>query len=70
MSVAELKKLVDKTTPGERLFLERYLAHLRRLEDPQYGKEIARRHREMDKGEKVPWKEVKNLHRELLKQGL
>jgi hypothetical protein len=70
MSVADLKKFVDKTSVGERLFLEHYLAHLRRLEDPQYAKEIARRHREMDSGKKVAWKEAKKLHRELLKQGL
>jgi hypothetical protein len=70
VSVAELKKLVDKTTPGERLFLEHYLAHLRRLNDPEYTGEIARRQREMDQGKKVPWKEVKKLHRDMLRQGV
>jgi hypothetical protein len=70
MSVAELRKWVDKITPKERLFLEHYLAHLRRQEDPEYATEIARRQREMDDGKKVRWKDVKKLHREMAKQGL
>ncbi len=70
MSVAELKSMVDKTTPGERVFLEFYLAHLRRLNDPEYLREITRRNRDMDRGKKIPWKEVKKMHRDMLKQGI
>jgi hypothetical protein len=70
MSASELKKLVDQTTASERLFLEHYLAHLRRLEDREYAEEIARRQRQMDKGRKISWKDVKKLHSDLLKQGL
>jgi hypothetical protein len=70
MSVAELKKWVDKITPEDRLFLEHYLAQLRRQADPEYANEIARRHRDMDEGKKVRWKDVKKLHRQMAKQGL
>ena len=59
------KKLVDGTTARERLFLEHYLAHLRRLEDREYASEIARRQREMDKGKKISWKDVRKQHRDL-----
>lgn len=61
---------MDQATPEERLFLEHYLAHLRRLEDPQYAEELARRHREMESGNKVSWKEVKRLHQDMLHDGL
>jgi hypothetical protein len=68
MSVAELKRWVDKMTTNERLFLE--LAHVRRREDREYAIELARRQREMDEGKKIRWKDVKKLHREMAKQGL
>jgi hypothetical protein len=70
MNVAKLKKWVGKITPEDRLFLERYLAQLRRDEDPEYADEIARRQRDMDEGKKVRWKGVKKLHRQMAKQGL
>ena len=65
MSAVELKRIVDDATPEERLFLEHYLAHLRRAEDPEYAEELGRRHRDMDAGQKVSWKEGKRLHQEM-----
>lgn len=56
MSVPELKRIVDRATPEERLFLEHYLARLRREQDPEYAEELARRHRETEAGQKVSWK--------------
>jgi hypothetical protein len=70
MSTAELKAVVDRASPEERLFLEHYLAQLRRSEDPEYSEELARRHREMDAGTKVRWTEVRRIHQDMLKDGL
>ena len=70
MSTTELKAVVDQATPEERIFLENYLAHLQRSEDPRYAEELAGRHRDMDAGQKVTLAEAKNLHEALVKQGL
>ena len=70
MSTTELKAVVDQATPEERIFLEHYLAHLRRSEDPRYAEEIAGRHRDMDAGQKVKWSEVKRIHQDMLNDGL
>ena len=69
MSVAELKRVVDDTTPDERLFLEAYLAHLHRRDDPANAADLARRMREMDAG-KSDLGSGRTLHQALLKQGL
>ena len=70
MSTTELKAVVDRATPEERVFLEHYLAHLRRVEDPQYAETLADRHRDMDAGLKVKWTEIKRIHRDMLKEEL
>ena len=65
MSTGELKQIADKATPEERLFLEHYLAHLRRSNDPANQEDLDLRMREMDEGKKVSWEEVKRRHEEL-----
>lgn len=70
MSVAELKRVVDDTTPDERLFLEACLTHLRRRDDPANADDLARRMREMGAGKKVTLTRARKLHQALLKQGL
>ena len=70
MSVAELKRIVDKTSTEERLFLQAYLDHLARAGDPANAADLSRRMREMDAGKKVTLALAKKLHESLLKQGL
>ncbi|MBI4660379.1 MAG: hypothetical protein HY735_16205 [Verrucomicrobia bacterium] len=70
MSVAELKRIVDETTDEERLFLEAYLAHLRRASDPANAADLSRRMREIEAGKKVTLAQARKLHQALLKQGL
>ncbi len=70
MNTTKLKALVDQATPEERLFLEQYLAHLQRSEDPRYAEELAGRHRDMDAGQKVTLAQATRLHEALEKQGL
>jgi hypothetical protein len=59
MSLSELKEMVDKATPEERLFLAHYLAHRRRTSDPERMAEISRRMSEMDAGKKISWADLK-----------
>lgn len=70
MSVAELKKMVDQTTPEERLFLQAYLDHLARRDDPANAEDLFRRMKEIDSGKKVTLAQARKLHQALLKQGL
>ena len=58
MSTTQLKAVVDKATPDERMFLEHYLAHLRRAADPRHAADLTRRMRDMDEGRKVRWSVV------------
>ncbi len=44
-------------------------AHLRRVEDPEYAEELARRHRDME-GQKVAWSQIKRMHQDMLHEGL
>lgn len=62
MSTTELKAVVDRASPEERLFLEHYLAQLRRSEDPEYAAELDHRMADMDAGmNSVSWKEAVQL---------
>ena len=69
MSVAEMKRLVDAATSEERLFLEAYLDHLRRENDPSNGLELDDRMKRMDAGDKVSLARVMQLHEELRANG-
>ena len=70
MSVAEIKQLVDKTSTEDRLFLQAYLDHLARVNDPANAADLSRRMREMDAGRKITLTQAKKLHEALVKQGL
>ena len=59
MSTTELEAVVDQATQEERLFLQHYLTHLRRVSDPEHAAELGGRVNDMDVGKKVPWSEVK-----------
>ena len=61
MSLAELKRFADDISPDERLFLEHYLAHLRRIHDPENGVELDRRWDEMQEGKEVTLEEAIRL---------
>ncbi len=61
MTTDELKGLVDRATPEERLFLEHHLAHLRRVNDPKHAAELTKRMKEMDDGMKFSWPDVQKL---------
>ena len=62
MSVAEMKQVVDNATLEERQFLEAYLEHLRRKEDPSNAEELDRRFDQMEQGVRMTIQEVYSLH--------
>ncbi len=70
MSTVELKQMVDQASVEERLFLEAYLAHLRRVNSPENAADLERRMQDMDGGNKVSLKQAKRLHEALLAEGL
>lgn len=70
MSIAELKATADRLSPNEQTFLHAYLGLKRRLRDPEFLADIARRNREMDAGNYLSADQVKELNRELEQKGL
>ena len=59
MNTNQLKAVVDTASPGERQFLEHYLAHLRRVADPRCAADLTRRMKDMDAGKKFRWAAVR-----------
>ena len=58
MSAADLKKIVDESTPKERQFLRAYLAEAYPEDDTLNPAELDRRAQDMQEGKKVSWDEV------------
>ena len=61
MKRAKLQAFVDNLKPDERLFLQAYLDHLRRADDPSNAQDLSRRMKEMDAGRVVTLLEAKRL---------
>ncbi len=70
VSRAELKSIVDRSSPAERLFLTAYLHHLSARDNPTVQAEIDLAHREVERGKKVGLRQLKQLHRTLARTGL
>ena len=70
MTVDELKRGIEQSTPEQRLFLAAYLKHLARNDDPAYHAELTRLNKEIDEGKKFSLEQVKHLHETLKREGL
>lgn len=70
MSRTELKAIVDRSSAEERLFLSAYLHHLAARDNPAFQEELSHAHREIEQGQKVGLRQLKQLHRTLVKTGL
>ncbi len=70
MSVAELKRTVDESTPEERLFLAAYLHHKLHPSEANEAADLEERMRLMDAGDKVPFSTIQKLHEDLTKAGV
>jgi hypothetical protein len=69
MSVADLKRIVDGSTPKERQFLRAYLTEAYPEDDTFDPVELDRRMKEMDAGKVVRWDELVKAHEELKAKG-
>lgn len=70
MSAADLKKIVDESTPKERQFLRAYLAQSYPEDESLDPAELDRRMKDMDEGRYVRWEDVLKAHEDLKAQGL
>jgi hypothetical protein len=59
MVFAEIKPQIEKLPRDEMLKAMAYMKHLLQAEDPEYQRELARRHAEMDAGHKIRWEDLK-----------
>jgi hypothetical protein len=65
VTVEELKRGIEESSPEERLLLAAYLKHLERKDDPAYKKELTRLNQEIDDGKKFTLEQVRHLHETL-----
>ena len=59
MIFTEIKPQIELLPHDERVKALAFLKHLLRAENPEYQRELARRHAEMDAGRKVRWEDLK-----------
>lgn len=70
MSRAELKRIVDRSSPADRIFLTAYLYHLATRNDSLLQTDLAAVHTEIERGDKIDLRQLKQLDRTLAKTGL
>lgn len=70
MTLLEIKRSVEGASGEDRLFLEAYLRHLNRADDPGNAADLDQRMREMDEGRKVSLSTALRLHESLKSEGL
>lgn len=61
MSVQEIQSQLAKLTPDEQAAVARFLDTLRQIHTPEFARELAERHREMDAGRKVSEAELARI---------
>ena len=59
MVFTDLKPQIEQLAPDERVKALAFLKHLLRSDNPEYQRELARRHAEMDAGHSVRWEDLK-----------
>jgi len=70
MGLAEVKRLVDKMSQEERLFLSAYLHHRLRADDPANCADLEQRMRQIEAGNKLTLEQARRLHESLESEGL
>jgi hypothetical protein len=70
MTLLEIKRNVEGASEEDRLFLEAYLRHLNREDDPGNAADLDRRMQAMDEGRKVSLATALRLHESLKSEGL
>ena len=69
MSLAEVKASIQEMSVEERLEIAALIAHLNRVDDPQYREELERRMSAMDAGRKTAASKLEMLHSKLSDEG-
>jgi hypothetical protein len=69
MSFVQIKEQVASLSPEERLELAALIAHLARMDDPQYQADLDRKLAGMDSGKRFTQSDLERLHRERNRQG-
>jgi hypothetical protein len=59
MVFTEIKPQIDQLPPEEKLKVLAYLKHLRQADDPEYKRELARRHDDIEAGRGISLTEAK-----------
>jgi hypothetical protein len=61
MSVEEIQSQLTKLSPEEQAAIARFLASLRETHSPEFARQLAEAHREMDAGRKISEVELARL---------
>ena len=61
MSVQEIQSQLTKLSPEEQAGVARFLDSLRQTNTPEFARELAERHREMDAGRKISEAELARI---------
>lgn len=61
MSVQEIQSQLTRLTPAEQADVARFLDSLRQTHTPEFARELAERHREMDAGRKISEAELARI---------
>lgn len=61
MSVQEIQSQLTKLSPEEQAGVARFLDSLRQTNTPEFSRELAERHREMDAGRKISEAELARI---------
>lgn len=69
MSFAEVQQSITKMSIEERREIAALIAHLERMDDPEFQSELDGRMAAMDKGRKHSLEEFEKLHEKLSKEG-
>jgi hypothetical protein len=69
MSLAEVKETIAEMSVDQRLEIAALIAHLNRLDDPDYQAEMDRRMSAMDAGRKTSAEILAHCHQDLLNRG-
>ena len=61
MSVQEIQSQLLKLTPQEQADIAKFLEAIRQTQTPEFARELAERHREMDAGRKISEAELARI---------
>ena len=70
MSISELKKQCIELAEDQKLFLMHFLRHCLREQSMVNRKDLDQRHERLEQGERITFRQLKNVHESLSREGL